>query len=78
MRILLVCQYYYPERFSLVDIAEELVRRGHKVTVITGKPNYGLKKILPEYKKIKYEIINGVEVFRVKIYPRKIRKHPYI
>ncbi len=74
MRILLVCQYYYPERFSLVDIAEELVRRGHKVTVVTGKPNYGLRKILPEYKKIKYEIINGVEVFRVKIYPRKYSK----
>ena len=74
MRILIISQYYYPERFSLVDIAEELVKRGHKVTVVTGKPNYGLHKIVPEYKKIKYEIINGVEVFRVKIYPRKYSK----
>lgn len=74
MRILIICQYYYPERFSVVDIAEELNKRGHQVSVVTGKPNYGLHKILPEYKKVKYEIINGVEVFRVKIYPRKYSK----
>ena len=71
MRILIVSQYYYPERVSVSDIAEELVKLGHKVSVITGKPNYGFHKILPEYKKVKFEVINGVEVYRINLLPRK-------
>lgn len=71
MKILIVSQYYYPERNSVADIAEGLFKLGHKVSVLTGKPNYGFHKILPEYKKVKYEVINGVEVYRVKLSPRK-------
>ena len=71
MRILLVSQYYYPERFSVTDIAEELVKQGNEATVLTGKPNYGYQMILPEYKKVKYEEINGVRVHRVNVSPRK-------
>ncbi len=71
MKILLVSQYYYPERFSVTDFAETLVKFGHEVTVLTGKPNYGFKEILPEYKDIKYEEINGVKVHRVKLVARK-------
>lgn len=71
MRILIVSQYYYPELNSVSYIAEELFRRGHEVSVITGKPNYGFKKILPEYKSIKKEIINGVIVHRINLKPRK-------
>ncbi|MBQ0008820.1 MAG: glycosyltransferase family 4 protein [Firmicutes bacterium] len=74
MKILLVSQYYYPERFSVTDFAESLVKQGHEVTVLTGKPNYGFKQILPEYKKVKYEEINGVKVHRVKLVPRKDSK----
>ena len=55
MKILVVCQFYYPENFVITKIAEELVKIGHDVTVLTGKPNYGYDKILPEYKKVKYE-----------------------
>ena len=33
MRILIVSQYYYPERFSVTDIAEQLVKLGHQVEV---------------------------------------------
>lgn len=71
MKILLVSQFYYPERFSVTDIAESFVKAGHEVTVITGKPNYGYGKIIEEYKKVKYEEINGVKVHRVKLSPRK-------
>ena len=71
MRILLVSQYYYPERFSVTDIAESIVKLGHEVTVLTGRPNYGYQKILDEYKKVKYEDINGVKVHRVSVVPRK-------
>ncbi len=74
MRILLVSQYYYPERNSNKDIAEGLVKLGHRVSVITGKPNYGFQRILPEYKKVKYEIINGVEIYRINLFPRKYSK----
>ena len=74
MRILLVSQYYYPERFSVTDIAETLVKLGNDVTVLTGRPNYGYQKILEEYKKVKYEEINGVKVHRVSVKPRKFSR----
>ena len=74
MRILLVSQYYYPERFSVSDIAEELVKLGNKVTVLTGKPNYGFHKILDDYKNVSFETINGVNVHRVNLYPRKLSR----
>ena len=71
MKILLVSQYYYPERFSVSDIAEALVKDGNEVSVLTGKPNYGYQKILPGYFNVKYEEINGVKVHRVNLKPRK-------
>ena len=40
MRILLVSQYFWPERFRINDLAEGLVKRGHEITVLTGTPNY--------------------------------------
>lgn len=70
MKILVVCQLYYPENFVITNICEELVKIGHDVTVLTGKPNYGYNKILPEYLNIKYEEINGVKVHRVKLVAR--------
>ena len=71
MRILIVSQYYYPERFSVQDIAEQLVRLGNEVTVLTGKPNCGFHKILDEYKHVSYQELNGVVIHRVNLAPRK-------
>ena len=73
MKILVVSQYYYPEQFRVNDICEELVKRGHNVTVLTGLPNYPEGKIYEGYKnkKNKEENINGVKVIRCNIYPRK-------
>ena len=71
MKILVVCQYYYPENFVIHKIAEQLVKNGHEVDVLTGKPNYGYGYILPEYKHVKSEMISGVRVFRVNIKARK-------
>ena len=71
MRILVVCQYYYPEQFSITEIAEGFVRAGHEVLVVTGKPNYGLWKIAEGYEKITDEVINGVRVHRCHLKPRK-------
>ena len=71
MKILIVTQLYYPERISTSDIAEGLLNEGHDVTVLTGKPNYGYGHILEEYRKVKYEEINGVKVHRVNLKARK-------
>lgn len=72
MKILVISQYYYPEPFRISEICEEFVRRGHEVTVLTGKPNYPDGAIYEGYEKgHKEEIINGVNVLRCKIRPRK-------
>ncbi len=71
MKILAICQYYYPENMVFTNICEELVKQGNDVTVLTGKPNYGYGEIIPEYKKVKYEEINGVKVHRVNLIARK-------
>ena len=66
MKILTVCQYYYPEQFRINDICESLVKSGHEVTVLTGLPNYPLGIIPREYKffRKRKENINGVSVIR--------------
>ena len=71
MKILIVCQFYYPENFVITKIAEKLVEFGHDVTVLTGKPNYGYGHILPAYENVSSEVINGVKVERVNLKARK-------
>lgn len=44
--ILVVSQYFYPEAFRINDMCLEWVKRGYKVTVITGLPNYPAGKYL--------------------------------
>lgn len=50
MRILVVSQYFWPENFRINDLVEELVKRKHEVTVLTGVPNYPGGCTFPEYK----------------------------
>lgn len=66
MKILVVCQYYYPEQFRINDICEQLAQDGYSVTVLTGLPNYPMGKIPKEYRwgRKRKEIINGVKVLR--------------
>ena len=73
MKILVICQYYYPEPFRINDLCEEMVRRGHEVTVVTGEPNYPEGEIYTGYENHKHvdEIVNGVKVHRCPIIPRK-------
>ena len=69
MKILVICQYYYPEPFKIHEICEELVKRGNEVTVITGRPNYPDGNLFPGYdnQDKMNEIISGVHVIRTKI-----------
>lgn len=72
MRVLLVTQYFYPENFKSNDIALELTKRGHEVTVLTGLPNYPEGRIHKDYgffKKTK-ENYQGASVLRTWLVPR--------
>ena len=66
MKILVISQYYYPESFRINDICEDLVKQGHKVTVVSGVPNYPRGKIFPGYGygRRKKECVNGVDIRR--------------
>ena len=72
MKILTVCQYYHPEPFRIHEVCEELVSRGHEVTVLTGLPNYPMGVIPDEYKGGGHrdETVNGVHIIRVSERPR--------
>lgn len=73
MRILFVCQHYWPEQFQTTDICEELVRRGHEVTALVGIPNYPTGVIPDEYRngKNREQEHNGVYIVRAEEVPRR-------
>lgn len=72
MKILIVTQYFYPENFKSNDMAFELQKRGHDVTVLTGLPNYPEGEIFPGYGifKNRRQVINGVKIIRSLLLPR--------
>ena len=67
MKILVICQHYWPEPYPLPDILEGLVQRGHQVHLITDVPNYPMGMTYPEYRhgKNRQQVRNGVEIERV-------------
>lgn len=70
--ILVISQYFYPEQFRINDICSEWVKRGYKVTVITGIPNYPQGKYYKGYGLFskRKETYNGIEIIRLPIIPR--------
>lgn len=70
--ILLISQYFHPETFRVNDIAVEWVKRGYKVTVLTGIPNYPMGKYFEGYdrKHRRREIWNGVDIIRIPLIAR--------
>jgi glycosyltransferase involved in cell wall biosynthesis len=73
MKILLVSQYYYPERFKVTGLAEELFNLGFDVDVLTGLPNYPEGRVLDDYRygKNRKQVIKGVNVIRVPLVGRR-------
>jgi len=72
VRIILLTQWFDPEpTFKGLVFARELVNRGFDVEVITGFPNYPGGKLYPGYRQkiIQREIIEGVHITRVPLYP---------
>ena len=72
MKILFVCQYFYPEVFRGNDIAFHWAEEGHDVHVVCGVPNYPKGKFFEGYGPFKrrHEVVNGVKVTRLPIVPR--------
>ena len=78
MKILIVSQYYFPEQFQVNEIAPELVKRGHAVTVFCGVPNYPKGEVFPGYetedgraeKDAEYLRETGVKIVHVNQVPR--------
>ncbi|WP_296876512.1 glycosyltransferase family 4 protein [Thomasclavelia sp.] len=73
MKILIVTQYFYPENFRINDLAIELKKRGHEITVLTGLPNYPKGEYFEGYsdKKNCDEIWNDIPIYRCKLRQRK-------
>lgn len=70
--ILIISQYFYPESFRINDIATEWVKRGYKVTVLTGIPNYPTGKFYEGYSwtKRRKEQWNGIDIIRIPLIAR--------
>jgi glycosyltransferase involved in cell wall biosynthesis len=72
VKVLVVCQYFYPEQFRVNEMCFEMARCGTEVTVLTGLPNYPGGIIHSAYRRLKRrnEEIHGVTVIRVPILGR--------
>ncbi|MCB0368535.1 MAG: glycosyltransferase family 4 protein, partial [Bdellovibrionales bacterium] len=72
MRILIISQYFYPESFRINDLAFGLLARGHKVTVLTGLPNYPSGRLFENFswRSVGACEHEGVKVYRVPLIVR--------
>lgn len=70
--ILVISQYFYPEEFRINDICSEWVKRGYKVTVLTGIPNYPQGKFYNGYGFFnrRKDTYNGIDIIRIPLIPR--------
>ena len=73
MKILVISQYFYPENFRINDLVFSLKKRGHQITVLTGKPNYSKTHFFEDYgwKSDDFEIINEIPVYRANLVSRR-------
>lgn len=74
MHVLLLTNYFPPEISAAshlyYDLAEALIMRGHKVTVLTGTPRYNISAEIAKYylrKKIHVETDKGMTIIRVRM-----------
>lgn len=72
LRILMITQWFDPEpTFKGLLFAQELMRLGYEVTVLTGFPNYPGGELYDGYR-IKFfqrDVVDGVNILRVPLYP---------
>lgn len=68
----MISQYFWPENFRINDLVSEWIKRGHKVIVLTGVPNYPMGKVFDAYKKTPdaFMAFEGAKIIRAPIIPR--------
>jgi len=83
MRILFLSQYFPPETeiggIRILEIGRRLIARGHRISVLTGLPNYPSGKLDPAYRKKAWKLAwrenhDGIEVLRVAMFPSHSKK----
>lgn len=72
MRILVVTQYFWPEKFRINDLVVGLKERGYEIEILTGKPNYGRSTFYDNYSFLgnSSEIWNDIKIHRIPLVPR--------
>jgi colanic acid biosynthesis glycosyl transferase WcaI len=67
--MLIVSQYFWPETFRINEVARDLVRRGHEVTVLCGTPNYPAGRVFEGFGRFRRtrEMWCGVRIVRVPV-----------
>ena len=72
LRILVVTECFWPDIYAINDIVEKLIKRGHRVTVLTGLPDYTTTEIPPEYRhgQNRHQNYKGADVYRVQTIAR--------
>ena len=70
LRILVISQYFYPENFRINDLCMSLKKRGHEISVLTGKPNYPKGEYFEGYSwnTKSFETIKGIDVYRSNLF----------
>ena len=56
MKILIVCDHFYPEEFIINDLATEWSNNGHEVNVLTQNPSYPKGKVYEGYKNRLFQV----------------------
>lgn len=80
MHILFMAQCYAPEEVSaailITELATDLVKRGHQVSMVTGAPNYPYGRVFKGYhnRLIQTETLDGVRVIRTWSYISPAKK----
>lgn len=70
--ILVISQYFYPEEFRINDMCKEWVKRGYRVTVLTGIPNYPQGRFYDGYgyHTNRTQQWAGMDIIRIPLIPR--------
>lgn len=72
IKILIICQHFWPESFRVTDLCEGLVDQGYQVDVLCGIPNYPSGNFFQGYGLFsnRRQKRNGVNIIRVPEIPR--------
>jgi len=72
MHLLIITNHFWPEDFRINDLAMELIKRGHRVSVLSGVPDYPEGRFFAGYGifKRRQEDYQGIKIRRVPRVPR--------